>query len=57
MDLGQIFKDPRLGKERGGVILSKRSPQTPRRLPLPAPSLRSRQRLVGEKQKMPFSYF
>lgn len=55
VDLGQIFKDPGLGRERGGVILSKRSLQTPRRLPVP--SLRSRQRLVRERQKMPFSYF
>lgn len=57
VDLGQIFKDPGLGRERGGVILSKRSLQTPRRLPLLVPSPHSRQRLVRERQKMPFSYF
>lgn len=50
VDLGQIFKDPGLARERGGVILSKRSLQTPQRLPLPVPSPRSRQRLLGEAE-------
>lgn len=53
VDLGQIFKDPGLGRERGGVILSKRCLQTPQRLLLPVPS----PHWWGERQKMPFSYF